>query len=1468
MTRFKEVERRHFVAIATTTYHSSFPPLPGVEDEVAAIQSWLTDTNLGDRGFQPILGELAKSPGEDDIRAAFKHPATRVPWAYKDAAVVYITGHGVTRTDPPDREGNRRSAHYLVLSETTKADLTSTGFTTADLLVWLSGLDIEHLLVIIDACFAGQVTEQVDGLASDKEHWLILPSATRGQKAQLFALTDAINELIEDAKKYNTEDRYFRVGIFVDTLNRLLGPTQRVDGIYKGEERDEHLCLPNPAYRPGNEVDTASGRRALALSEDALYLHHRGGRDVMGAGNAPGWLFTGRVRLMQGLIRGALTPGVTMVTGSAGCGKTTALARLVTLSDQDFREQHADELAVVPAHLLPPAEAVDLALSAREKSSEDVLAQICHHLGLRVPGRRPGSAVMAYSQALSAYIAAQPLTIVIDALDEAIEASSLIRGVLGPLRQAHPDRLCLLIGVRSPGGDGVAPRDEPMSEEPLADLVVAELAAEPIQVDRDPWWQQDDADAFVYDILANTPGSPYRGQANAIVEVARAISAVAGPSYLMAKVAAESLAKRRDAVAADDPAWLAALDAGLFGVFHDDLRTSVPELYDRRRGVTLLRAVAFARGNGIPWTQVWPELATAVDASQGGTSRYGDREVEWLLGSRLSAYLLRDRQDDLTVYRLLHDQLRETLQSHWRRLLAEPAAQSEGGDDDPPSASEQDIAAVEEHIAMRLSPRLRATAAVDQAISPYVRRHLAEHALAGGVLAEAVPVEFLPYLDLTRLRAALGTSADRRQLEEAVPWLHVLRQVTHLWDWDRPAFNAAAIDMWAALTGARLPGQVGGPWRVRWAVGPPDNGSVLGKHDGEVSVAAVADLSGTPVAVTGGPDGKLHIWDLGKGTLYREPVDTGTVIRSVTTSYLPDGHAVAVTGGADGSIRTWDLRTGREAVAPLLAGHAAVVALTADALPGERAVVVAADESSTIRAWDLTSSEPIGRPVITGRGMALGLAVARVGQQVLGLATGEDSGLLIWDLATGVPVGDRLVRHDAATRSTTRTLPGGRAIATAVLDGQEVAITGNGDGLLFWDLRDRRPVRDRLVGNDGKVRSLAVIQLANGRFVGLTGGDSAVRAWDLNAGEPAGELLTGHDGSVEAVAVIESADGTVAVSASWDRTVRAWEIAGDRLSGTQPSAEQVRTVNAVAATTLRGRPVAITCSHSVVQVRDLDDGRLLRPPLTGHASTVVSVSAAELPDGGVLIVAGGWDGTMRAWSAADGSPVGGSASVHQGAIASLATARLADGRTVAVSGGWDHMVRVWDPYQGAQVCPPLHPHGDTVVAVSTVRDADGHVLVVSGSRDGHVHIRDLDSYVDPSLPGQTQPADIGISGTLSALVVTELPDRRSGVVVGTEDGMVHVLGPWPDTVRGQSWRACSRAVTALAATRLDDGRFAVFSGGLESRVQAWDISTGQPIGEALPTPGPVRVMVFQPEPPRLVIGGAGAAVMHPRLGTR
>ena len=99
---------------------------------------------------------------------------------------------------------------------------------------------------------------------------------------------------------------------------------------------------------------------------------------------------------MRELISAAGKPGVTMVTGSAGSGKSTALSRLVTLSDPDFRHRYAAELAGVPGDLVPPPGIVDVALSARGKSNRQVITQIRYDLA------HPFAAGSGYDEQLDA----------------------------------------------------------------------------------------------------------------------------------------------------------------------------------------------------------------------------------------------------------------------------------------------------------------------------------------------------------------------------------------------------------------------------------------------------------------------------------------------------------------------------------------------------------------------------------------------------------------------------------------------------------------------------------------------------------------------------------------------------------------------------------------------------------------------------------------------------------------------------------------------------------------------------------------------------------------------------------------------------------------------------------------------------------------------------------------------------------
>ncbi|MEV4639940.1 hypothetical protein AB0J80_21590, partial [Actinoplanes sp. NPDC049548] len=87
------------------------------------------------------------------------------------------------------------------------------------------------------------------------------------------------------------------------------------------------------------------------------------------------------------------------------------------------------------------------------------------------------------------------------------------------------------------------------------------------------------------------------------------------------------------------------------------------------------------------------------------------------------------------------------------------------------------------------------------------------------------------------------------------------------------------------------------------------------------------------------------------------------------------------------------------------------------------------------------------------------------------------------------------------------------AIATAVLDGRPVAVSGSRDGSVrVWDLTSGEPVGVPLVGHQDWVGCVACA-VVNGRPVAVSGSDDrAIRVWDLGTGEQIGLPMQGHAG--------------------------------------------------------------------------------------------------------------------------------------------------------------------------------------------------------------------------------------------------------------------------------------------------------------------------------------------------------------------
>lgn len=667
-----EIRRRHFVAVATATYEE-YHDLP-VEAEVKQLQDWLTDrSRLGARSFALGQPTLPLNPSEDDIRAMFRKPDR--PWNERDAAVVFITGHGEVVN----------GSHWLVLSDSESANLPGTAIRTGDLISWLHHHGgAQHLLLIIDACFAGAVA--TDTIRFDRDlppGWLILPSAARDGKATAGALTNAIASAVAELRdptgaKHGTHRCHFLVSEFVDTVRAHLErsyPGQQLVPIYRGQMGAEHLCLPNPHYVEPDTVATQPQRHDLALPRTDLTTHWAPRH--AGSAATDRWLFTGRAELVRELIAQtcpdpAAPSSVLLVSGCAGSGKSAVLARLVTLADPDFVAAWADRVAEIPDDLRPRLGAVDVAVLATGKYPHEVLSQIAEALEDAPDARSSTSAadlntrVEACLARLDSRAAAGNSTVlVVDALDEAENPAGLANALA---RLTGGQGVKLIVGVRSPSGPGQSPASSAGSGGSLADRLERLTTSARIRVDHAPWWNQDDLREYTASYLRHTPQSPYN-QAdlhNLAGRLADAIASRVGRSFLIGRLAANALTQRDNTVDPSDPTWLSTLDDDVVTAFRNDLQRVHPDPEDRLAAVELLRAVAFAYGRGLPWGEIWPAVANAV---ADRNFKYGDRDIAALLGSPLSAYLTTDVEDDTTVYKLFHDALRNTLRDRWHDLL-------------------------------------------------------------------------------------------------------------------------------------------------------------------------------------------------------------------------------------------------------------------------------------------------------------------------------------------------------------------------------------------------------------------------------------------------------------------------------------------------------------------------------------------------------------------------------------------------------------------------------------------------------------------------------------------------------------------------------------------------------------------------------------------------------------------------------
>ncbi len=255
---------------------------------------------------------------------------------------------------------------------------------------------------------------------------------------------------------------------------------------------------------------------------------------------------------------------------------------------------------------------------------------------------------------------------------------------------------------------------------------------------------------------------------------------------------------------------------------------------------------------------------------------------------------------------------------------------------------------------------------------------------------------------------------------------------------------------------------------------PKDDGPFLKDHIGEMllfkghdkTVNSIALSSDGRLAITGGWDGSLRLWDARTGDELSPINADPDEIFSVAIS--PEGR-FALTGGLDHVVHLWNLESGAEVRAFL--GHTDQVHCVAFSPNGSRALSGGYDQS--LRWWNVETGELL-QTFSNHGGWVTSAAFSPDGSRAVSGCT--DHLVRVWDLdRASDPI--ELTGHENPVH----------AVAFAP-DGARIA-SGDADGMIrIWNVDTGAPLK-AFPAHDGPVRSLAFTP--DGRGL-LSGGDDGM----------------------------------------------------------------------------------------------------------------------------------------------------------------------------------------------------------------------------------------------------------------------------------------------------------------------------------------------------------------------------------------
>ncbi|MFG2127534.1 caspase family protein [Streptomyces sp. NPDC048751] len=1177
-----EPEFRRYVLAAGTRHYPDDPDLtelPGVEEDVERVAALFQDL-----GYTRILPHLSSSPRSQHLLGELEEWLEHPDRSERDVLVVYYAGHGVKHP--------RRRDHYLMCGGSKIARPQGTAIRSSDLAGVVTGSCVGHALLILDTCYAGAGTAQMASVAvdlatlrgNDSEGPWLLAAARAREEAVDHAFVPALEEAL----------RHSRAGMRQPHLD-VLDVTSRIDAYLRehhphqsarcsaAEVRTPPPFFPNPAYRPGLSptlVDVQTAR------EWAAHFDPRG-RGVEYA-SEKGDFFTGRLQALATLASWLREPQhdgrARVITGGPGSGKSALLGRLLALADTD-----PGVWPTAPAYVTPPAGCVTTAVHARGANLESLTGRLAGALGIDADSPHQLLAALADHTA--------PCTLLIDALDEAgtgvggTEPLRIARELLRPLSTLPHVRL--LIGTR---------------RETIAALG---SAVHVIDLDNAAYAKRTDIEEYAHASL-EASGACRRYPPDTRRELARAIAARAGQSFLVARMTVRAVAHGDLVVDTSRPGWEQTLPTEAGQAFDAYLaRYGEDEAKVRR----LLTPLAYAEGDGLPWDALWAPLATALSAVP-----CSDEDVDWLFRNA-GAYVVEvPAEDERSVFRLFHEALAEHLRS--------PRRDTEN--------QRRLTAALQQTVPLRQDGDRDWTRA-----HPYIVKNLPGHAAAAGELAELLRDSFfLVHADPDALLSAMDGVDDhmvRRTHAMYRSSAHLHRRLPTTYRAQLLAVDSTRFGMDEHQRALRRLLA----WAPRWATRTQTSGTLratLDSYCGSYSVMDCLTVGSVPLLATAGPNREVWLWDMRTQSVHTSLRGHRADLTALCCGEA-DGVQIVATADLDGEVRIWNIAEGTvslritvaqsgegrpnprtERVISSTGGDKSApdfaVSLACTVLDGAP-VLLGYGFNGTAWLWDLRTAELLRHVDTQASALTVRAAIGCVelGDAPHAIVTSGYRPALAWNLINGE------LSHVPARDSADVEVQW-----TGSLEGRATVFLGGKVGLLRWDPVTR--AESRLFPSHSKqVTATAVVPGRTGDAVVVGHADGTIHIRDAQSGALIGRL-NGHDQWVHALstAVVEGAQ--VIVSSSMDGTLRLWDLPEESEIATSPGHNSQ--VHAVTCLVAGGMPIAVTGGDLSVRAWHLDTGAELGVG-RGHTEGVLSVAHTVL-DGEPVAVSSGHDDSVRVWS--------------------------------------------------------------------------------------------------------------------------------------------------------------------------------------------------------------------------------------------